>query len=213
MTTTHAHQPQIDLRSAPRWAVGGGLGILIGGVLLLIATVIESGLPGGGASGLLPAFSALFLGSTVSHAVAMLPLALGSTGSNGITGSHVLGTTALLSFGAVFLANQTVYYAMTYGGGGTSMEWLPMVLGVVQLLLLMTAAVVVLRAHVATGAARWALAALAAVATVTGVVATASEDAVTITVALISSTVAQIIVGVTLLLVPWRRAGGEGAPE
>lgn len=185
---------------APIWARGGGAGILIGGVLLLAATVVEAFLWDG--ADLITAFAALFLASTVAHALAMLPLALGSTGADGIAGGRMLGTVALLAFGAVFLLNQTLYFVTAYGpsdGDGVDTSWLAPVLGATQLALLLTAAIVVVRAGRATGAARWALLALSVVAIVTGLTATAADDPAVITVALIASTVSQIVTGVVLL--------------
>lgn len=187
------------------WARGGGAGIALGGALLLAATVVEA-LVWDGAD-LLGLFAALFITSVTVLAAAMLPLALGSTGANGITGGRMLGTIALLAFGAVFATNQMIYLVTTYGPSGAAGDdagridtaWLAPVLGALQLVLLLTAAIVVARAGTATGAARWALLALSLVAIVTGVVATFATDPAVTIVALISSTVAQVITGIVLL--------------
>ena len=100
----------------PAWGVWGGVAVTIGAVLLLVATLLEGPLWQAETfdHGLLAVFSALFLGSTVAHAIAMIPLSGGRTGADGIVGSSVMGRVALLGFGAIFLASQTLYYAVTY---------------------------------------------------------------------------------------------------
>ena len=185
------------------WSRLGGGGIALGGTLLLTATVIEVALRDDTTSPMLPVFAVLFLASAAVLALAMLPLALGSTGADGITGTHSVGKLALLSFGAVFLLNQTLYFITTYGvpGGAddAAIAWMPLVLAALQLLLLLTASIAVVRAGVATGAARWALLAMTVVVAVTGAVAAASDDVAVVTIALVSSCVAQIVVGGVLL--------------
>lgn len=180
------------------WSRGGGGLIIAGGALLLAATVVEVGLRTDPSRASLPVFAVLFLGSTAVLAAAMLPLALGTVAANGITGSRVRGTFALLGSGAVFFANQLVYYVMTYGtpgGADASLGWLPLTLGIVQLVLLIVGGVGAARVGVATGAARWALLALAVVVAAAGAIASASDDVATVTIALLSSCVAQIVVG------------------
>lgn len=194
-TTKHPAFAETDARAWARW--GGGL-IAAGGALLLAATVVEVGLRTEPTGPALPLFAVLFLASAAVLAAAMLPLALGTVAANGITGSRVRGTFALLGFGAVFFANQLVYYVMTYGtpgGADASLGWLPLTLGIVQLVLLIVGGVGAARAGVATGAARWALLALAVVVAAAGAIASASDDVATVTIALLSSCVAQIVVG------------------
>jgi hypothetical protein len=168
------------------WSRLGGGAIALGGTLLLTATVIEVALRDDAAGPMLPVFAVLFLASAAVLALAMLPLALGSTGADGITGTRTLGKVALLCFGAVFVLNQTLYFGATYGApAGTDLSavaWLPVVLNAAQFVLLLTASIAVVRAGVTTGAARWALLAMTVV-----------------TIALISSCVAQIVVGGVLL--------------
>lgn len=194
-TARHPAFAEADARVWSRW--GGGL-IVAGGALLFAATVIEVGLRTDPAGAGLPAFAVLFLASAAVLAAAMLPLALGTLAANGITGGRVRGTFALLGFGAVFLSNQIVYYVMSYGtpgGADASLGWLPLTLGIVQLVLLIVGGVGAVRAGVAAGAARWALLALAVVVAVAGALASASDDVATVTIALLSSCVAQIVVG------------------
>lgn len=199
--------PPIAARTASRpvdrtWARWGGTGILLGGTLLLAATIVEVTLWDDASSALLPLFTLLFLASTVVHALAMLPLALGSTGADGITGTRMVGKVTLLGFGAVFLLNQTLYFVTTYGSVDavdlSLIGWLPLTLAAAQLVLLLTAAIAVVRAGVATGSARWALLALTVVAAIAGAVAGASGDVAVVTVALMSSCVAQIVVGLVI---------------
>lgn len=188
----------------PVWGVGGGVAITLGGVLLLIATLVEVPLWAGEQPdpGLLGIFTVLFLGSTVAHAVAMIPLAGGRTGADGIVGASVVGRVALLGFGAVFLTSQTVYYVVTYAlppvDDYSGVLALTTVLGVGQLVLLLVGSIAIIRAGIATGAARWAFLALTCVAIVTGVVANAAETTEAATVALLCSTGAQIVVGLVL---------------
>lgn len=207
-TTTAPARPSFPATAPSRtavWARGGGTGIALGGALLLAATVVEA-LVWDGAD-LVGLFAALFITSITVLATAMLPLALGSTGADGIAGGRMLGTIALLAFGAVFATNQMIYFVTTYGpastagdtAGGIDIAWLAPVLGALQLVLLLTAAIVVARAGIATGAARWALLALSLVAMVTGIVATLAIDPAVTIVALISSTVTQVVTGIVLL--------------
>lgn len=207
-TTKHPAFAETDARVWSRW--GGGL-IAAGGALLLAATVAEVQLRTEPSGPSLPLFAVLFLASAAILAAAMLPLALGTVAAHGITGSRMRGTFALLGFGAVFFANQVVYYVMTYGtsgGADASAGWLPLTLGIVQLVLLIVGAVGAVRAGIATGAARWALLALAAVVAVTGGIASASDDVATVTIALLSSCAAQIVVGVVFLAARPAASGG-----
>lgn len=186
----------------PAWGVWGGGLITVGGTLLLIATLVEVPLQEDASGALLALFAVLFLGSAVAHALAMVPLSGGRTGADGIVGGSVVGRLALLGFGAVFLTSQTVYFVVTYAlppvDDYSGAFVLTLVLSVTQLLLLLVASLVVLRAGVAVGAARWALLALTVVAVVTGAVANAADSLAVATVALLCSTGAQIVVGLVL---------------
>ncbi|WP_378143683.1 hypothetical protein ACFJGV_09660 [Cnuibacter sp. UC19_7] len=197
-TTTSAARPV----RRPTWAVWGGGLITVGGTLLLIATLVEVPLQGDPSPALLGTFAALFLGSAVAHALSMVPLSGGRTGSEGIVGSSLVGRLALLGFGAVFLTSQTVYFVVTYAlppvDDYSGAFVLTLALSVTQLLLLLIASLVVVRAGVAIGAARWALLALTVVAVVTGAVANATDSLEVATVALLCSTGAQIVVGLVL---------------
>jgi hypothetical protein len=72
-------------------------------------------------------------------------------------------------------------------------------LGIGQLVLLLVGSIVIVRAGVAVGAARWALLALTAVAVITGAVANGTDSYEVATLALLSSTGAQIVVGLVFM--------------
>ncbi|WP_368497676.1 hypothetical protein [Herbiconiux sp. A18JL235] len=196
----------------PAWGVWGGLSIVIGGALLFVATLIEVPLSEQSTPGLLGLFTPLFLGSAVAHALSMMFLAGGRTGADGIVGGSMVGRLALLGFGGVFLTSQTVYYVVSYAlppvedySGAFA---LTLVLSVGQLLLLLVASVAIVRAGIATGAARWALLALTAVAVATGAVANTADSFAVATTALLCSTGAQIVVG--LVFATTRSRGTDG---
>ncbi|MBC3762488.1 hypothetical protein ACUN7V_05010 [Quadrisphaera oryzae] len=200
-TTQQHHQTAVvpQLRRRPVWAVGGGAGVMTGGLLLTVATVLEAGLGEAATDSAVALFGAFYLAAVVVHAAAVLPLALGSTGSNGICGRRMLGTVALLSFGAVFLMSQVTYWVLSYGGGGSESAWILTAAGVAQLLLLLTASTVIVAARVAAGAARWAFPGLTAAAVVAGVAVTTASDPAVITGALLFSTCSQVAAGAVLL--------------
>ena len=189
-------------RRRPVWSLWGGIAVTVGGAMLLVATLVEVPLWEEGGSGLLGLFTVLFLGSTVVHALAMIPLSGGASGADGAVGSSWVGRAALLGFGAVFLTSQTVYYTVTYAlpavDDYSGVMALTAVLGIGQLLLLLVGSIVIVTARVATGAARWALLALTGVAVITGAVANGTDSAEVATVALLCSTGAQIVVGLVL---------------
>lgn len=206
MTVRHDEETALTAAARPgrrsAWAIWGGSLITVGGALLFLATLVEVPLQEDASPALLGLFAALFLGSTVAHAVAMVPLSGGRTGADGIVGASLLGRLSLLGFGAVFLTSQTVYFVVTYAlppvddySGAVA---LTLALSVTQLLLLLVASIVIIRAGVATGAARWAFLALTVVAVVTGAVANSADSLAVGTVALLCSTGAQIVVGLVL---------------
>jgi hypothetical protein len=208
MGTVNAINEVADVRQGsagarPVWGVWGGAAVLVGGTLLLAATLVEVAYWEGPNGGLLVVFAVLFLGSTVAHALSMIPLSGGRTGSDGIVGSSLVGRVALLGFGAVFLTSQTLYYTVTYAlpevDDYSGVLALSTALGAIQLLLLLVGAIEVVRAKVATGAARWAFLALSGVSILTGVIANGTESAEVAAVALLCSTGTQIVVGLVLL--------------
>ncbi len=187
----------------PVWSFYGGLGILLGGALLLVATVVEAVFTGESTDPLMPLFTTLFFAAVILQCGAMLPFALGSTGANGVVGERMLGKWALLVFAAVYLCNQTVYYATAYGSVGTEggVDLTGLVLGgaLVQLVALVVASVAILRTGVARGAAKWAFPAVSAVAITAGLALNVVSSYEASVVALISSCVTQIIAGAVLV--------------
>jgi len=186
----------------PAWGVWGGAAVTVGGAMLLVATLVEIAYWEGPSTALLSVFTVLFLGSTVAHSLAMIPLSGGRSGSDGIVGSSLVGRVALLGFGALFLTSQTVYYTVTYAlpevDDYSGVLILSTALGAIQLVLLLVGAVVIVRAKVATGAARWAFLALSGMSILTGVIANGTDSAEVAAVALLCSTGTQIVVGLVL---------------
>lgn len=186
-----------DLR--PVWARWGGGGIVLAATLLLLATVVESILARQGGGFWSALFAVLLLGSAVAYALATVPLALGSSGANGIVGASVVGKLGLLGFGALFLAAEISYYVVLYllppVDDYSGWNAFSLALGVAQMALLLIAAVVVARGAIASGATRFALLAFVVVASVTGVIAQGTSDLTTVTVAHLISTGTQILAG------------------
>ena len=190
-------------RIRPFWSTWSGAGIALGGALLLVATLLEWVLLREDAPGLVPVFAVLFLGSAVAHAAAMWPLAFGRRGDDGAVGRSVLGMVALVVFGLAFFANQVSYFVVAYGlpeqDDYTAFGLLQTVLGATQFVALLVGAIVIARAGVATGAARWSLLVLAVLSIGIGVTAQVSGDPDVVTVVYLVSTVAQIAAGVVYL--------------
>ncbi|KQP53877.1 hypothetical protein [Agreia sp. Leaf283] len=192
-------------RSTPRpaWSLWSGIGIATGGALLLIATLLEIPLLDDPNSGVLGLFAVTFLASTIIHAAAMVPLTGGATGDAGAVGRSLLGRFALLGFGGLFLTSQIVYFVVVYAMPAvddySGVLSLTTGLGLAQLVLLLVGSLVIVRAGVATGSARWALLALTVVAIVTGVVGNATDSTEVATSAHLVSTVTQIVVGIVFI--------------
>ncbi|MBK0419832.1 hypothetical protein JD276_12385 [Leucobacter sp. CSA1] len=193
----------------PAWARWGGAGVLTGGVLLLLATLVEVALAEERAPALLALFSVLFLGSTLVHAAATVALAGGRSGADGIAGRSALGRLALLAFGAVFMTNQFVYYTVSYAlppvDDYSGAFLLTGGLGIAQFVLMLTGSVGIVRGGAVSGVARWAFPALTVVALGTGMIATFTDSFAVATAALLASTVAQIVVGAVLFTARSRR--------
>lgn len=184
------------------WPRAAGILILTGGVLLTAATALEIGTGVSTEAGPATAFFVLFLASTLAHVAAMFPLALGRGDGQGAVGSSVVGKIALLGFGAFFLANQSLYLLAAYllptaeptdGAAGFLFG-----MSAVQGVLLLVGGIVIVRARVLTGAARWAILALSLVGFALGAVINASSiEALTNTMYFVS-TGAQIIAGLLI---------------
>jgi len=186
----------------PSWPRAAGILILTGGVLLTAATALEIGTDVSTEPGPATAFWVLFLASTLAHVAAMFPLALGRGDGRGAVGSSVAGKLALLGFGAFFLANQSLYLLAGYllpisepVDGATAFLF---GMSAVQGLLLTIGGIMIVRARVLTGAARWAILVLSLVGFALGAVINASSvEALTNTMYFVS-TGAQIIAGLLI---------------
>lgn len=189
-----------DLR--PAWARWGGGGIILAATLLLLATIAESILARQGGGFWNALFAVLLLGAAIAYALAMVPLALGSSGANGIVGRSVVGKLGLLGFGALFLAAEISYYVTLYllppVDDYSGWNAFSLALGIAQMALLLVAAIVVARGAIASGYARFALLAVVVVATVTGMIAQGTSDVTTVTVAHLISTGTQVLAGIAI---------------
>ena len=196
------------VRSSPEsvsgraWPRGAGILILTGGVLLTAATALEIGTDVSSEPGPATAFWVLFLASTLAHVAAMFPLALGRGDGQGAVGPSVVGKIALLGFGAFFLANQSLYLLAAYllptaEPTDGAMAFL-FGMSAVQGVLLLVGGIVIARARVLTGPARWAMLVLAIIGFALGAVINASSiEALTNTMYFVS-TGAQIIAGLLI---------------
>lgn len=200
--------PALSVRSSsptspsPSWPRGAGILILTGGVLLTAATALEVGTDVSSEPGPAAAFWVLFLASTLAHVAAMFPLALGRGDGQGAVGSSLVGKIALLGFGAFFLANQSMYLLAAYlmptaapADGAVSFLF---GMSAVQGVLLLVGGIVIARARVLTGPARWAMLVLAIIGFALGAVINASSiEALTNTMYFVS-TGAQIVAGLLI---------------
>ncbi|MBO1740170.1 hypothetical protein [Leifsonia sp. TF02-11] len=155
--------------------------------------------------------------SAVLLIAGFIVLAVGLGGETGIAGSSVVGKSALILFGVTHVAS-TGYLPVSAPGIGAGREvlavWATLIWGLVLLSLvaLAVAAVVVFRAGVVRGLARWSLAALG-VTTVLALLASQvpSLDFITIWIdALILSQVLQLATGVLFIVEGQRASRGNG---
>ncbi|MGX5681706.1 hypothetical protein [Schumannella luteola] len=185
----------------PAWSTFGGGGILLAATLLFVATILEYVywvVAEADSPGLLVAVVVTLGASILLYAAAVFPLAFGSRGSNGIVGRSVLGKVALLAFGLGFAVAETLYLIATYGIGADP-GWGAMVFFVVQFVGIVVAAIVIARASIATGFARWSLLIGSALALVCSIVVRTTDSFEVVTVAYCVSTVIQAIVGASYL--------------
>jgi hypothetical protein len=164
--------------SRPVWQTYGGGGLLAGGALLLIATVIEwvAYAAGAGDAVLLLAYGIAFVVALAVLVFATVALALGATGRDGVVGASVFGRVALIGYGIAFLASQGALLFGTFaldGADADAARTLSFVLSVIQSTAGVFAAVVVARSGVARGFARWGFGVSVLVGVVAGVLASA----------------------------------------
>ncbi|WP_144783170.1 hypothetical protein [Microbacterium sp. BH-3-3-3] len=184
------------------WPRAAGILILTGGVLLTAATAVEIGTDVSTEAGPATAFWVLFLASTIAHVAAMFPLALGRGDGHGAVGASVVGKVALLGFGAFFLANQSLYLLAAYllptaepTGGATAFLF---AMSAVQGVLLTIGGILIVRARVLSGAARWAVLVLSLIGFVLGAVLNASSIEALTNAMYFVSTGAQVVVGLLI---------------
>lgn len=202
MTTTYASSDRDTVASSdPSWQRAAGILILVGGILLTAATVLEittdvSAAPAAGV------FWVLFLASTIAHVGAMFPLALGRGDGRGAVGMSTAGKVALLGFGAFFLANQSLYLVVAYllptsepTDGATAFLF---GMSAVQGVLLLVGGIAIVRARVLTGPARWAILVLALVGFALGIIVNNSSIEALTAAMYFVSTGAQIVAGLAI---------------
>lgn len=160
-TRTAAASDAATTGPRPRWPRTAGLLIVAGGALLTAATAIEITADVATESGPAIAFYLLFLTSTLAHVAAMVPLALGRGDGQGAVGASLVGKVALLGFGALFLANQSMYLVTAYllptaALTDGAMAFL-VAMSAVQGVALLVGGIVIVRAGILRGGARWAV--------------------------------------------------------
>jgi hypothetical protein len=200
----------------PIWRTYGGGGIAVGGSLLLIATIMEWAMfaQGGPGSAWFAPFALTFYAALVLLALATIPLAFGSTGSDGLMRRSVLGKAGILAYGWGFLASQIAYLLSVYVlGPGTERDAVGAIGAVftaLQVAGALAAIVAVLRGDVATGLARWVLIPAVAVGIAGGALSNAGAPLEATMAVFCLSALAQSIVGVSFLVsrqaAPRRRA-------
>lgn len=137
----------VDKDSA-NWRLFGGGGLLVGGLLWLIAAIVGYAAPG-------PIGLWLGLIGVLVVGIALFFVAFGETGSNGAVGASGLGKVALVVFGAGW-----VIYAVTLLLGALSVTSLDIVAKIAAVLIIVggvVSALVIYQRNVAHGAARWVL--------------------------------------------------------
>lgn len=208
-TATPTVTPSVPRRYAapvaprsPSWPRAAGVLILAGGVMLTVATALEVGTDVATDPAPAAAFWVLFLGSVLAQVAAMFPLALGRGDGHGAVGSSLVGKLALLGFGAFLLANHSLYLVVTYllPTATPSVGAMAFALGVsaVQGMLLVLGGVVIARAGVLRGAARWAILVLSLVGFALGAVVSDPANGVLTDVMYFVSTGAQIVAGILI---------------
>jgi hypothetical protein len=189
----------------PIWQIHGGGDLVVGAALLLVATLLEYPLltDSTDRGPLFWGFVVTFVLSLVAYAAAMFALAFGSKGDDGIVGRSVLGRAALIGFGIFWFAAQLVYLLSHYftapGSDFAAANAAAIVLVALTYVSAVVAGIVIVRARVATGFARWSLLLLMIVAAVCGGIANAVGSPEVVTVAYSLSTVAQLLIGVSYL--------------
>lgn len=137
----------VDKESA-NWRLLGGGGLLVGGLLWLIATIVSLAAPGpiGGWLGVI---------GTILVGVALFFVAFGETGSNGAVGADLFGKIALVVFGLGWVLFGVL--GLLAGLGVAAPSVLAIVAGVFVVLGGLFSAFAIFQRGVARGAANWIL--------------------------------------------------------
>lgn len=192
-----------ETSARPVWRSYGGGGLALGGLVLLCATFVEWAYYAQGAVDdvLLLSYGVTFVAALVVLAVSTVPLAFGSTGRDGVVGRSLAGRIALVGYGWVFLAAQVALLLATFAGVEAA-STVNLVLTLVQTGCAVVAVVVVYRARIARGAARWSLALSVLVGIVAGVVSNVAPSLDVVMAAFCLSAASIAFAGVTYVL--WR---------
>ena len=137
----------VDKESA-NWRLFGGGGLLVGGLLWLIASIVALAAPGpiGGWLGVI---------GTILVGVALFFVAFGETGSNGAVGADLFGKIARVVFGLGWILFGLIAILAAVGVGISSV--LAIIAGVLVVLGGLFSAFAIFQRGVARGAARWIL--------------------------------------------------------
>jgi len=145
---------RVNERTA-NWRLFGGGGLVLGGVLWLIATIVGTG-------GALDTW--LRIVAFIALAVAGFMLAFGQTGSNGVVGGSVLGKLGFVAFGIGFAL---LALGPLLGLAGTTLPAGFETVGIVLIAIgAVVGAIVVYQKGIARGIARWIFAVPALLAVV-----------------------------------------------
>lgn len=136
-------------KKSANWRLFGGGGLIIGGVLLLLGSLLGGLGIGGAVSAVIWGLSLIVVG------VALFFVAFGQTGSNGAVGASGLGKGALVLAGISAVLWGIFVLATGFGAGLPG--WLATVAIIALAVTLIVSAVVVFGRGVAKGFAKWAL--------------------------------------------------------
>ena len=134
-------------KDTAHWRIYGGGGLLVGGILWLLAVIIGQVAPDAGT-----AVKWLGVVGLVVVAIGFVLVAWGQTGSNGAVGSSMLGKVSLLAAGL-----GTLIWALVPAFGGTRDGVLGWAIAILVVLGTLLGAVVVMQKGVAKGLAKWAM--------------------------------------------------------
>ncbi len=165
-------------KNTANWRLFGGGGMLLGGILWLIALIIGAGSA--------EAAKWLTIIGLVIVAVGFFLVAWGETGSNGAVGNNLLGKVGLWA-----AALGTLLWALT-PLFGTTISGLSVIIAILIVVGTLIAAVVIMQKGVARGLAKWAMFAVFVVALlfflgVLAVIAALANSVITIIFAIVVS--------------------------